>query len=43
MAGIDVLVFAAHRERPGPAEQDGKLVVEMVTQPGGHTGAGLKA
>src|SRR5690242_9516897 len=39
---VDVLVFGAHAERAGPAEQDGKLVVEVVAQPGDHAGAGLE-
>src|SRR6266496_1505497 len=38
-AGLDVLVLAALRERPAPAEQDGQVMVQMVPQPGRHPDA----
>src|ERR1017187_8476211 len=42
LPGINVLVFAALREWPAPAEPEGGLVVEVVAEPDGHAGAGFE-
>ena len=39
---LDVLVFPALRKRPGPAEQDRQLMVEVVAKPYRHAGARLE-